>query len=138
MKTNERFLEALRHMNATMKIDNKAGHQWKYCNVTKKKVYGFENKRKAGKYLTNCVDGVQDALRIAGVKATAWYGGNGNIVWLNAHFRTVWPTLASSANAVVPSATTRTRTRSIAMSFFILVPPKSSFMSGGELRRHYA
>ena len=85
MKTNEKFLEALQYMNATMKADNNAGHQWKYCNVTKKKVYGFENKRKAGKYLTNCVDGVQDALRIAGVKATAWYGGNGKIVWLNDH-----------------------------------------------------
>lgn len=85
MKTNERYLEALAYMNVTMKNDNKLGHQWKYCNVTSKKVKGFENKRKAGKYLTNCCDGVQDALRIAGLPEAAlcWYGGDGKIVWTN-------------------------------------------------------
>jgi hypothetical protein len=86
MRTNERFLEALKYMNATMKADNAIGHQWKYCNVSSQKAKGgFEEKRKKKKFLTNCVDGVQDALRIAGVDALAWYGGNGKIVWLNDH-----------------------------------------------------
>lgn len=83
MKTNERYLEALRYMNATMKNDIALGHHWEYCNVTAKKVRGFENKRKRGKYLANCVDGVQDALRIAGIPeaALAWYGSDGEIAW---------------------------------------------------------
>jgi hypothetical protein len=86
MKTNERFLEALKYMNATMKADNAIGHQWKYCNVSSKKAKGgFEEKRKQKKYLTNCVDGVQDALRIAGVDALAWFGSNGKIAWTNEH-----------------------------------------------------
>ena len=47
MKTNERFMEALKYMNATMKADNAIGHQWKYCNVSSKKAKGgFEEKRK--------------------------------------------------------------------------------------------
>ena len=85
MKTNERFLEALQYMNKTMKADNKAGNQWKYCNVTSKKAYGFENKRKQKKFLTNCVDGVQDGLRLAGVPQSAlcWYGGTEKIIWTN-------------------------------------------------------
>lgn len=86
MKTNERFLEALQYMDTTLRADNKAGHQWKYCNVTKKKAKGFEQARKQGKYLINCVDGVQWALRIANPKIPiSWYGGNGTIVWLNDH-----------------------------------------------------
>lgn len=87
MKTNERFLQAMAYMNATMQNDNKLGHQWKYCNTKSKKVTGFEEKRKAGKYLTNCVDGVQDALIMAGIPTNqnvlAWYGGDGKIVWTN-------------------------------------------------------
>ena len=89
MRQNERFLEAMSYMNTTMKADNKAGHQWTYCNVQSKKLKGgFEAKRKPGNpkaYKTNCVDGVQDALLMAGVpsSALAWYGGNGNIVWCN-------------------------------------------------------
>ena len=89
MKANERFLDALKYMNSTMKNDNSLGHQWRYCNVTSKKVNGFENKRKKGKYLTNCVDGVQDGLRIAGIpsSALAWYGGEERIVFLNDNAR---------------------------------------------------
>ena len=85
MRTNERFLEALKYMNVTMKADNSVGNQWTYCNVSSKKVTGFENKRKQKKFRTNCVDGVQDGLRIAGVPQSAlcWYGGDGKIVWTN-------------------------------------------------------
>lgn len=87
MKTNERYLEALKYMNATMKNDNKLGHQWKYCNVTSKKAKDFESTRKQGKYLINCVDGVQWACKLAGIPGNAlcWYGGDGKIVWLNSH-----------------------------------------------------
>ena len=81
---NDRFLLALKYMNSTVKADNKAGHQWKYCNVTKKKARNFEAARKAGKYLINCVDGPQWAIKIAGgvpSNALAWYCQNGRIVW---------------------------------------------------------
>ena len=53
MKTNERFLDALKYMNSTMKNDNSLGHQWRYCNVTSKKAKGFEEARTKGKYLIN-------------------------------------------------------------------------------------
>lgn len=90
MKTNERYLEALRYMNATMKNDNACGHQWKYCNVTSKKAKDFESARRQGKYLINCVDGVQWACKLAGIPGSAlsWYGGDGRIVWLNSHAET--------------------------------------------------
>lgn len=82
---NEKFIDALKYMNTTMKADIKAGHQWKYCNTTSKKAKSFAQARKQGKYLINCVDGVQWALKIAGVpaKALSWYGGDGKIVWCN-------------------------------------------------------
>lgn len=82
---NERFIEALKYMDKTMRNDNAMGHQWKYCNTKSKKVNtGFEDKRKKGKYLTNCVDGVQDGLRMIGLSNIfSWYGGDGTIVWLN-------------------------------------------------------
>ena len=83
MKTNERFLDALKYMNSTMKNDNSLGHQWRYCNVTSKKAKGFEEARTKGKYLINCVDGVQWALKIAGIPSSAlcWYGTDGRIAW---------------------------------------------------------
>ena len=82
---NEIFIEKMKYMNTTMKKDNAAGHQWKYCNSSSKKAKGFEQARKQGKYLINCVDGVQWALKMAGVASNAlsWYCSNGNIVWLN-------------------------------------------------------
>ena len=81
---NEKFIAAMKYMNETLKKDIAAGHIWKYCNTSSKKVVGFENKRKQGKYLANCVDGVQDGLRMIGLSGIfAWFGGNGNIVWLN-------------------------------------------------------
>ena len=87
MKTNERFLEALRYMNTTMQADDKAGHQWRYTNNQSKKVVGFNKKRKQGKYYSNCVDGVQDGLLLAGVPASAlhWYGTVGEIAWTKAN-----------------------------------------------------
>ncbi len=85
MKLNEKFLEYLKYMNTTMKADNKAGHQWTYCNTSRKKANGFEAARKAGKYKINCVDGPQWALKAIGVKCTSWYGGMQKIVWLNDH-----------------------------------------------------
>ena len=87
MKTNERFLEEMRYMNVTMQNDNRLGHQWTYCNVTSKKTKGgFEARRKAHNYKLNCVDGVQDALRIADPKIPiSWYGAGGKIVWMNDH-----------------------------------------------------
>jgi hypothetical protein len=85
MKLNEQFLEYLKYMNTTVKNDNQEGKQWKYCNSTKKKAKGFDAARKAGKYLINCVDGPQWALKAIGVKCLSWYGGEKCIVWLNDH-----------------------------------------------------
>ena len=81
--TNDRYLYALKYINATIKADNAAGNQWRYCNVTRKKAKSFPNARKQGKYLINCVDGVQWAAKIAGVppSALAWFCQNGKIVW---------------------------------------------------------
>lgn len=85
MKTNERFLKALRYMNSKMKEDIADGHYWTYCNKSSKKAKSFEAARKQGKYKINCVDGVQWALQIAGVNATSWYGGDSEIVWCSAN-----------------------------------------------------
>ena len=87
MHKNEEFLKALRYMNTTMKADIKAGHQWRYTNNQSKKVVGFNKKRKQGKYYSNCVDGVQDALLLAGIPASAlhWYGTVGEIAWTKAN-----------------------------------------------------
>lgn len=85
--TNDRYLYALKYMNATIKADNAAGRQWRYCNTTNKKARSFPGARKAGKYLLNCVDGVQWAAKIAGVpsSALAWFCQNGNIIWCGAN-----------------------------------------------------
>lgn len=82
MTLHQKYMQALAYMNKTMKADNAAGHQWKYCNNTSKKAKGFQQARKQQKYLINCVDGVQWACKIAGIpgSALAWYG-NGGIVW---------------------------------------------------------
>ncbi len=82
---NEQFIDMLKYMDTTIKEDNKAGHQWTYCNVTKKKAKNFEQARKQGKYKINCVDGPQWALLACGVASNAlsWYGSNGSIAWLN-------------------------------------------------------
>lgn len=83
MTTNEKFISALREMNSIMKQDIKDGHQWKYCNVTSKKANSFASARKQGKYLLNCVDGVQWGCKIAGIPSSAlsWYGSEGSIGW---------------------------------------------------------
>ena len=83
MGLNERFLEYLNYMNNAMKQDLAAGHQWKYCNSKSKKASGFEQARKQGKYLVNCVDGVQWGLRAVGVPSSAlhWYGTQNKIAW---------------------------------------------------------
>ena len=83
MKTlHQKYMDALAYMNSTMKADNAAGHQWRYCNTTSKKAKNFQSARKQGKYLLNCVDGVQWACKIAGIpsNALAWYGSHG-IAW---------------------------------------------------------
>lgn len=85
MHKNEEFLKALKYLNTTVKADNAEGHQWKYCNTTKKKGKNFADARKKGKYLINCCDGVQWALKMVGIKTISWYGGDGKIVWLNDH-----------------------------------------------------
>lgn len=79
---HEKYMDAMAYMDKTMKADNAAGHTWKYCNVTGHKAKDFESARKQGKYLLNCVDGVQWACRIAGIpsSALAWYGSRG-IAW---------------------------------------------------------
>lgn len=88
--TNDRYLYALKYMNTTIKADNAAGHQWRYCNVTSKKARTFPGARSLGKHLINCVDGVQWAAKIAGVpsSALAWYCQNGKIVWCGADAKT--------------------------------------------------
>lgn len=82
MTIHQKYMQALAYMNKTMKADNAAGHQWKYCNTTSRKAKSFQSARKQGKYLLNCVDGVQWACKIAGIpdSALAWFG-SGGIVW---------------------------------------------------------
>lgn len=82
MTIHQKYMYALSYMNITMKEDIAAGHQWKYCNVKKKKAKDFQSARQQGKYLVNCVDGVQWACKIAGIpnSALSWYGSHG-IVW---------------------------------------------------------
>ena len=41
MTTHQKYMQALAYMNKTAKADIAAGHQWKYCNVTKKKAKNF-------------------------------------------------------------------------------------------------
>ena len=79
-------MKALAYMNKTMKEDIAAGHQWRYCNSSKKKAKNFQQARKQGKYLINCVDGTAWACLLAGIpsKALAWYGSYG-IAWCNAN-----------------------------------------------------
>ena len=88
MTIHQKYMQALAYMNKTAKADIAAGHQWKYCNVTKKKASNFEQARKQGKYLVNCVDGVQWACKIAGIPGSAlsWYGAKGGkIAWCSAN-----------------------------------------------------
>lgn len=81
----EKFIKSLKYMNRTMKEDNTNGLVWNYCNAYKKKEHGFEEARAAHNYRLNCVDGVQWAMKLAGVpsKACSWYGSYDHIVWLN-------------------------------------------------------
>ena len=83
MKTNERFLEALKNMNATMKADNKAGKKWHYSNSNAKQAHTFPKARETGKRYTNCVLAVWWGLRAAGVpdKALRWQGVKGKIAF---------------------------------------------------------
>lgn len=81
-KLNERFITALKQENKLMKEDIQNGKAWKYCNNTRLKANSFENARKKDKRLINCVDGVQWALKTAGVpgSALAWYGAQGGLI----------------------------------------------------------
>lgn len=81
MRSNERFLTALKDMNAAVKEDYANGKTWKYTN-TKKREKTF-SKARSGNRLTNCVDAVQMGLRTAGIPASAldWYGAKGKIAW---------------------------------------------------------
>ena len=83
MKTNERFLAALRQMNTVMKEDVKAGRKWRYSNSSAKQEHTFDKARSTGKRFTNCVLAVWWALRMAGVPDLAlhWMGGIGKIIW---------------------------------------------------------
>lgn len=82
MTIHQKYMQALAYMNKTMKADIAAGHQWKYCNNSRKKAKDFQQARKQGKYLINCVDGPQWACQLAGIpnNALSWYG-HGGIVW---------------------------------------------------------
>lgn len=85
---HEKYMDALAYMNKTMKQDIKNGHQWKYCNVTKKKAKNFAQARKQGKYLVNCCDGVHWACKIAGIPSNAlsWFGyKGGTIAWCSSN-----------------------------------------------------
>ena len=83
MKTNERFLAALKNMNAVMKDDVKAGRKWRYTNSSAKQAHTFDIARKKGLRNTNCVLGVWWGLRAAGVPDSAlhWMGVKGKISW---------------------------------------------------------
>lgn len=86
MRTNERFLQACRDMNTTMKADIKAGKKWKYSNSSARQEHTFDLARKKNKRYTNCLLAVWWALRIAGVPDSAlhWMGGVHKIVWTTA------------------------------------------------------
>lgn len=81
MKTNEKFLQALKYMDATMREDKKNKKPWRYTNV-KKRYAKFEDARKHNR-LTNCVSGVQMGLLMAGLPSgiNHWYGSQGKIVY---------------------------------------------------------
>ena len=83
MKTNERFLQALRSMNTLMKEDIKAGRKWRYSNSSAKQAHTFALARQKGKRYTNCVLAVWWGLREAGVPDNAlhWMGGIHKIIW---------------------------------------------------------
>lgn len=83
MKTNERFLQALRSMNTLMKEDIKAGRKWRYSNSSAKQAHTFALARLKGKRYTNCVLAVWWGLREAGVPDNAlhWMGGIHKIIW---------------------------------------------------------
>lgn len=83
MKTNERFLAALRSMNTLMKEDIKAGRKWRYSNSSAKQAHTFALARQKGKRYTNCVLAVWWGLREAGVPDNAlhWMGGIHKIIW---------------------------------------------------------
>lgn len=83
MKTNERFLAALKTMNTTMKEDVKAGRKWRYSNSSAKQAHTFDLARKKGLRYTNCVLAVWWGLRIAGLPDSAlhWMGVEGKISW---------------------------------------------------------
>ena len=48
MKTNERFLAALKNMNSIMKDDVKAGRKWRYSNSSSKQAHTFKLARQKG------------------------------------------------------------------------------------------
>lgn len=81
MKTNEKFLQALKYMDATMREDKKNKKPWRYTNV-KKRYAKFEDARRHNR-LTNCVSGVQMGFFKAGLPSatTHWYGAKGKIVY---------------------------------------------------------
>lgn len=83
MKTNERFLAALKNMNSIMKDDVKAGRKWRYSNSSSKQAHTFKLARQKGKRYTNCVLAIWWGLREAGVPDSAlhWMGGVHKIVW---------------------------------------------------------
>lgn len=83
MKTNERFLAALKNMNSIMKDDVKAGRKWRYSNSSSKQAHTFKLARQKGKRYTNCVLAIWWGLREAGVPDSAlhWMGVKGKISW---------------------------------------------------------
>lgn len=86
MKTNERYLQALREMNSTMVNETKSGLKWRYSNSSSKQAHTFQLAMLNKKRYTNCCLGVWWGLRIAGVPDAAlhWYGlKGGKIKWQN-------------------------------------------------------
>jgi len=78
------LVAAMKRLNRIMKQDNSRGNQWRYYNSKRSKPT-FEETRKAGLYITNCMGGISFACKEAGIPASAlqWYGGKDRIVWLN-------------------------------------------------------
>lgn len=91
MTNKEKFIAELRAMNKLVKQDIKNNLPWVYSNTKKiKSDKTFDLCRKNNHRAANCVSGVQWALLRSGVvgptrEAIQWYGGKGNIVWLNSH-----------------------------------------------------
>ena len=87
MTNAEKYIAALRDMNAAMKAEVKAGKKWRYSNSSAKQESTFDKAVKNGKRYVNCALGCHWGLIRSGlvpVAGTGWWGvQGGTIQWRN-------------------------------------------------------